>query len=163
MKFSYFLLLGLVIVFFSCNKDSEQTYPNTPSLVLMQQNTDVITIADEESFLLLKFNFTDGDGDIGRLPTDEDTSFYVTATYLNDTAAPINYYFPFPQIGANSFQKNGGIAGAVDLYFENAYFFPRRDSAHLSGHDTLNLSIILEDIGGNRSEVINVGPIYIQP
>ena len=162
MKFGFYLLLSCLLVFNSCKDKDELSYPNTPDLVFLKQNQDVITYGEEDSYLLIQFNFSDGDGDLGRRVPEEDSSFIVEVVRVNDTTNT-RYSFPFPQIGSNSYQKNGALAGSVELYFENAFFMPRMDSVHMTGYDTLSYKIYLQDEAGNRSQTVEVGPIYIEP
>jgi hypothetical protein len=66
-------------------------------------------------------------------------------------------------IGSNYFQKNGGIKASLDLDLANYFFYPRSDSAHISGLDTMRLGIYIQDYSGNKSDTVIIGPLYLEP
>lgn len=117
---------------------------------------------DSTSFLLVNFEFTDGDGDIARRDPNIDTSIVTLVYRVNDTTNP-RYVFPMPVVSEDVYQKNGGIKGTMHLNMPNYYFYPRVDTAHREGLDTMILGVFIQDYAGNSSDTINVGPIYIAP
>lgn len=155
-------LLGLLLLF-SCNKnEQEEKYSHIPALKLTSQNTNTISYTDSTSMLTLNFEFTDGDGDIAKRSPDGDTTIVVKIHRLLDTTNT-RYLFPMPTVAASEYQNNGGIKGYLRLDMTNNYFYPRNDTAHASGLDTMHLGIYIQDYAGNQSDTVLIGPIYIQP
>ncbi len=159
IKFLGWLMLIMVA---SCKKTGESTYSKIPYLSLISQNTDVIRYMDTASVLSLKFNFTDGDGNIAKRDAGIDTSIVVLVLREGDTSN-LRHVFPMPMVESNYFQKNGGIKAAMMLDMPYYFFYPRQDSLHSSGLDTMLLGIYIQDYDGNRSDTVIVGPIYSEP
>src|SRR5690606_25678543 len=124
---------------------------------------------DSLSRLVVKFGFEDGGGNLGILPTNGDTSIIVINLRNNvfDTIGNLDtfarYAMPFPELNSSEHEKNGNIEGKLDIILTNYYHYPRVDSTHLDGKDTCYWRIYIQDALGNKSNVVELGPIYIEP
>lgn len=160
--YKYVLLLVITsIMVISCGK-KETKYPDEPSLRLIYQNTDKINYMDSMATVILEFELRDGDGDIAKRSPDVDSSIIALVIRENDHTNT-RYVLPLPTVEKDDFMKNGGLETNMTLSLPNYYFYPRVDSAHANGLDTMHLGIFVQDYSGKTSDTIIVGPIYIAP
>lgn len=152
----------------SCNK-KETPYSDVPKITLLGNPGNNIHWQDSLARIVVRMGFEDGGGNLGVLPTLGDTSIVVTNLRYNvfdnvgnlDTYA--RYVMPFPELNESEHAKNGNIDGQLDIILNNFYHYPRVDSTHLDGKDTCYWRIYIQDALGNKSNIVEVGPIYIEP
>lgn len=155
------LVATVALLFISCG-EKKSMYPDQPSLRLLSQNTDVINYTDSNSMLLLNFELIDGDGDLGKREPGVDSSIIALVIRENDSSNS-RHVFPLPQIDEDEYLKGGALKANMKITLQNYFFYPRVDSAHLDGLDTMHLGIFVQDYSGKSSDTIMIGPIYMEP
>lgn len=138
------LLIGIT-AFYCCKK--APNYPPTPALTWLNATPNPVKIGTDR--LVLKFAFTDGDGDLG----EADTSIYVTDIRPNSLNKPFTYTFNLPNIPSKGSYKQ--ITGNISInMFSNNSCRPGHDT-----RDTVSYSIYVKDKAGNKSNIITTPPI----
>jgi len=139
------LVLGCLTMY-CCKK--APTYPATPSLTWLNASPNPVKIGTDS--LVLKFAFTDGDGDLGAA----DTSVFVTDIRPNSINKPFTYTFNLPSIPSKGSYKQ--ITGNISInMYSNNSCRPGHDT-----RDTVSYSIYVKDKAGNKSNTINT-PLII--
>ncbi|MBK9984256.1 MAG: hypothetical protein IPP15_18105 [Saprospiraceae bacterium] len=141
-------------------------FPDTPVIKFISLSKDSLNqgVFQEDS-LIVKFSFTDGDGDIGR--TDKDSTndiFFIdlrTGTQDNTFGIP-----EIPQEGAGN-----GVEGVVKIVlFTTCCIYPK-DSINPADpcrpnpnipFDTLQYRIYIKDNAGHKSNEILTAPIILR-
>lgn len=149
------LITGLI--FASCSKEPNLSYPETPELTYRSMNTATVSYNDTTRWIM-NYDFVDGDGDIGTDFTDTDLA--VTITNLT-TGAVYNYPFPYVPAEARFGKKYLKGSGTVS-FAKNVFFVPRPDSVHME-RDTFRFEMFVTDKAGNKSNVISTPNVYITP
>ena len=169
---SIFVFITLLLVFFSCKKYDD--YPPEPDIEFM----DFTLLRDAQGIDqrgVLRFSFTDGDGNIGLYDNDSlppydynlfiryfeqqngtfKEVFLVTPTYINDSTivydtATFNGRIPILTPAG----KNKAISGEIEdtLFVNNP----------LSSFDTIMFELYIQDRDLNKSNVIQTPPIVIK-
>jgi len=153
----FFLTLLFIL---SCTKPPH--YPNEPVIKFnrLSKNTAKAGFGSQDS-LLITFDFTDGDGDIG----NEDNQINVQFKDLRDDSEFLTYSIPFiPVRGANN-----GISGEVSIILELGNpiccFTPEGIGdcfpPFLVEKDTMVYEIYILDRAGNRSNKILTDSIFL--
>ncbi|MEO1514165.1 MAG: hypothetical protein AAFV95_04105 [Bacteroidota bacterium] len=163
MKTPYYNLLALLGLVLLCTESCVQPpdYVKEPVITFERLSKNVMRQGGTDS-LLMVFNFTDGDGDLG----DAENLANVFLTDTRDGSSFITFSMPLvPVRGAGN-----GISGEVSVVLRaNApiccippiglrpcEFYPQFPS------DTLIYEIQLQDRAGNLSNVIQSAPIFLQ-
>jgi len=149
------LITGLTLV--SCSKDDTASYPDTPELTYRSMNTDHVSFNDTSRWIM-RYDFVDGDGDIGRDFTD--SKLLVTITNITTGA---EYKYPFPYVPEEARFGKKYLKGSGTVSFaQNVFFIPRADSVHRE-RDTFQFEMYVTDEAGNKSNVITTPPVFIAP
>ena len=149
------LLSGLI--FTACSKEKDATYPATPELTYRSMSTDQVSYHDTSRWVM-RYDFVDGDGDIGRDFTDSK----LAVTIINKTTNA-EYKYPFPYVPEEARFGKKYLKGSGTVSFaKNVFFIPRADSIHME-RDTFIYDMYVTDEAGNRSNTITTPPIYITP
>ena len=153
MKKWYFILFLSLAVFTACQKNTVSKIPHI-SLIGVSAGDSIVGTQDT---VVIGFNFTDGDGDIG---VDTTSQIYVNDIRYN--ATPVLMKYNFPSIDGSIEDPKKGLTG-------NCYFFinplpaPRLDSTHAVKGDTVTYEFYITDRAGNASNHITTHPIIIRP
>ena len=160
MKKSLFIISVLIFFVYSCEKKKGKQFPPEPQIYYQSTTPDTINILDTASLTTIVFRFTDGDGDIAQDSKDSVPAIFVRDS--RDTSLDnFTYALPFPYIAPN-IRPDGGLEGTVALNLGRQYY-QVWDSLHLAlGRDTMVWSIYIEDIAGNKSNLITSDTIYIR-
>ncbi len=153
-----FTLLAFVILGFpACRKDTGKSYPDEPQITYKGISNNQINFFDTGAVCNITFDFTDGNGDIGRT---EDSAITIM-DYRSDTLYRI-YQYPFPVIG-NEFRDHEWLEGSALITLHSVFFTPRLDSLHMAERkDTLFYKINIKDQAGNTSNTIETETIYVR-
>jgi hypothetical protein len=139
------ILFGGILALYCCKK--APTYPVIPALTWVNATPNPVKIGTDS--LVLKFAFTDGDGDLG----EADTSIFVTDIRPNSINTPFTYTFNLPTIPSKGSYKQ--ITGNISInMFSNNSCRPGRDI-----RDTVSYSIYVKDKAGHKSNTITTPPI----
>jgi len=145
-----------VIGLFSCRKDSEKSFSDTPQITYKGISNSRINFFDTGVACNITLEFTDGDGNIGR----KEDSVITIQDFRSDTLYK-SYQYPFPIIGSE-FRDHKWLEGTVRITLNTVFFTPRLDSLHLAEKkDTLYFKIYLKDEAGNRSNTVQTATIYM--
>ena len=160
-SFKYTIIPFLALLFIlSCTKPPD--YPDEPVIKFnrLSKNTVKAGLSSADS-LLITFDFTDGDGNIG----NENNEVNVQFKDLRDNSEFLTFSVPFiPVQGANN-----GISGEISIILElgspiccitpegiGNCFAP-----FLISRDTVVYEIYIEDRDGNQSNTIQTDPIFL--
>ena len=161
-----FLLGGLFLGLLAWGCAQAPDYPVEPIIEIMDLNKTTIAQGNQNASpdtLLVRFSFTDGDGDIG-FPDDVDT----VDTYLTDSRDGFINRFRLPTISTQGVGK--GISGEVTLRIPNRPFricctFPNGATACQPNPqfptDTFSYAIQIRDRAGNFSNTVRTETITI--
>ncbi len=137
-------------------------YPKEPRIAFlgMSKNTVAQSLLNKDS-ILIRFSFTDGDGDIGN--TADDNTLNIFLRDSRDSFIANQYRIPFvPSEGAAN-----GISGEITVvayttccYYPDELEIPCTPSLTYPV-DTLRYLIHIVDRAGNLSNVIETPDIYI--
>jgi len=105
--------------------------------------------------VLISFNFTDGDADLGAAPSSGQYDIY---TIDSRDTSQINYFFPPGMAQATIPGK--GIEGTCNLNVLAAFLLLRAD--HPDG-DTLRYEVYIKDRAGHESNHVHTADIYLTP
>lgn len=158
-KFVVFIIC--TCIFISCNKDKKQL-DDKPSLTFMSASTDVIYFQRLDT-LHLNFLFEDGGNNLGYAEDGIDSTFVILDQRPGDEGFRARYTLPMPYIPKKDRTKSGNLVGDVSLSLMPAFHYPRMDTLHVNGRDTVYWHVYMQDMDGNASDTIVVGPIYIMP
>jgi hypothetical protein len=159
MKIIVPLLLLVVLTFATCIKPPD--YPIEPQIEFtgLSKTTMRQGQLGSEDSLYLFFSFTDGDGDIGGVGQDKDSlNIFLTDKRNNQLAE--RFRIPFvPEQGAGN-----GISGEVQvlLFTTCCNVLPPCEPSLTKPIDTLVYEIYIKDRAGNKSNVIQTSPIFLQ-
>lgn len=148
MRPLYLLLCVLLFGALSCRKETK--YSSTPVIKFMSLSTDSVQAGSDET-VSVKFEFEDGDGDIG---FEQDNVFFIDSRFLSDTIP-----FRIPII-PDRFNPENGIKGIIQVDYEAAFLLLRPDSLH-QNTDTLQWSIFMRDKAGHSSNLIGTSSLII--
>jgi hypothetical protein len=142
------------LLFWGCKPDP--VFPAVPALTFkeFQQPTN-------SDSLRVVFSFTDGDGDIGLLPTDADSNMVITV-YAQDTSGAFkvmdnvntpqadSLYYPYriPHLTPGQ----AGLEGDIYITIEHKSFI---------GRDTLQFNAFLLDNSHNRSNYVRTETVVL--
>jgi hypothetical protein len=144
------LLTGLA----ACEK--EQGMGPVPNIALVAPLKPVsVKAGSSRDSVLITFNFTDGDADLGNSPSSGQYDIYTTDS--RDTAQ-YNYFFPNGMTDVVIPGK--GIQGTCNLKVEAAFLLLRPD--HPDG-DTLHYDLYIKDRAGHESNRVKTADIYLVP
>ena len=157
----YGLLAAIICLAASCQKDPDQ-YPDEPLLYYQSTSPRIVLNQDTASNIRIELKFTDGDGDIGMDPSENTMGIFLKDS-RDTSSADFSYPHPFPYIPDNVRPKKGGLEGGIMLNLGRQYFTRFIDSLHLAlRRDTMRFNIYIQDIAGNKSNVVTTDTIYIQ-
>ncbi len=151
MKKSSVLFFFLVVILFSCNKETKKL-SNIPSIDF-SSITDSIVQGSEDT-ILIHFGFTDGDADLGM--NSDSADLYLKSSWDSTWQ---DYYFP-TDIPNNLKDPSKGLQGAATLKLLAALFV--LDSQHPNG-DTVNFEFYIKDQAGHTSNHILTTSVFIKP
>lgn len=159
MKSRIILSFCALLLFASCEKQPDQ-FPDEPQIYYKNTTPRTINILDTAGAVKIGFEFTDGDGDIGRDQTESEYAIFVynpsDTTRERDTLP-----FPFPYIADNLRPSKGGLSGDVTLNMTRAFF--SLDSLHVAlGGDTVIFNIFIKDQKGHVSNIITTDSIFVK-
>ena len=152
------LLPCTLALVFSCVKPQE--YPDEPVIAFLSMTKDTMPRGLATDSTLVTLSFTDGDGDIGRKDTISDI-FIIDNRDSNLTKGRIPFVPPLG--GAN------GIKGEIFVVIDNSCcIFPNPlysgcTELFLSyPYDQVPYSIYIVDRKGNKSNVVDLPPIFLR-
>lgn len=159
MKKMFLLVLAVTFFYLSCKK-KEKSFPPEPQIYYESALPNTINVFDTSSATIIKFQFEDGDGDIGTSQNDTLMSIFLRDS--RDTSSnDATYEFPFPYI-PNSIRNGKALEGTVSLNV-GFQFYRMWDSLHYALlKDTMTWSVYIQDLSGNKSNVITTDTIYIE-
>ncbi|HEU4717756.1 MAG TPA: hypothetical protein VFU15_07975 [Bacteroidia bacterium] len=152
-----FLALGFIgVLYFGCKP--QPVFPVEPALTFKEYQQK-----EGGDTLKVVFSFTDGDGDIGVLPTGSDTNMVLTAYYktpagnyhvwLNPQQTDSIYYsYRIPKLTAS--QK--GLEGDIYLTISTREVIA-------AYHDTLEFNAFLLDQSGHKSNLVRTPELILLP
>lgn len=160
MKFKFYILFTIIIIAItSCFK--APNYPIEPQIEFAryEKTSDVYTLGDS-GFLVLKFK--DGDGDLGKL-NNEDNSSRIISRNLKDSV----FFFKNDTLNIPIIPNKGtsiAIDGEIKINLKDAffsgyelYFYPRGISK-----DTFTFKIYITDRAQHQSNTIITPPIIVK-
>lgn len=161
MKYSIHLMIFVCLgIFLVACDPKEKEYSKIPEINLISLSNDTIYYTDSGAKIDIIIYFTDGDGDIAFNNEGTDSTIYIVD--LRDGAFFRQFVFPMPYIPSENRQKNGALKGRVNITLQSHFFIPRLvDTAYLM-RDSLEYEIYIKDYGGNTSNKIIVGPIFME-
>lgn len=148
MRVSALFLMAAVWSFVSCNKETK--YSNIPKIKFQTMNPGMVK-AGSDSSVIVKFEFEDGDGDIGY---NVNNVFFIDQRFASDTVP-----FAIPVI-PDRFNPDNGITGIIQVEYEAAFLLLRPDSLHAET-DTLRWDIFMKDEAGNISNLITTSELIL--
>lgn len=158
-KFATAILTILIAatMFYSCI--DAPTFPSTPSIsdARLELGNPPLTPGDSGTFVNILFDFTDGDGDIGRLPGDSTTeNLFLENSQLDTTFVDASYSIPFlPMIGGVP-DISGTVKVQLNLSTFQGFCFARPDL------ESVSYRLWIKDREGNESNAIDVPPIPLE-
>lgn len=154
-----FFFLGIISGIVACVADPG--FPDEPVIEYINMSKNQMVQSDLSlDSLLLRFSFTDGDGDIG----DDQRSFEQNVIVTDNRTGNLYDGFKLPTIPTQGASK--GISGEVTLrIFTTCCLFPNNippcEAPEEFPTDTLTLSIQMIDRGDNVSNIITTEQIII--
>lgn len=156
MKTYIAIFIVLLSVLSSCKKKTKGSVIPSISFIDLKPNT--VHSGRSEDTVFIRFNVSDGDGDIGS--TSGSTEASISVKDSRDTKE--NPYY-FPAIPKEILATGGGVTGECTLkIYASLFLIARPDLVHAKG-DTLHYDIYVKDKAGNKSNVIVTPDIYILP
>ncbi|HHB79339.1 MAG TPA: hypothetical protein ENK85_08915 [Saprospiraceae bacterium] len=157
-----FVFFTFTLLFWGCVEPPN--YPNEPVIEFLGLSKQVMRQGSQnEDTMVVRFSFTDGDGDLGAKPSSTDpVGPNVFLIDSRDGYEGNTFQIPFiPEEGAGN-----GISGTVDLKIFTACCIFDDGTAPCGisptkSRDTLYYSLYIQDRAGHRSNEIQVGPIYL--
>lgn len=146
MRF-FCLLLLFPFIFASCKKNTNVS--KIPAISFRSMDPASVK-AGSDTTVLIKFNFEDGDGDIG---------FGTPNLFFRDSRDTIWAPFLIPNI-PDRFNPEAGLKGIIQVEYEAAFLLLRNDSLH-KDYDTLHWDIYMKDKAGNESNIITTPDLYL--
>jgi hypothetical protein len=153
--------LFLLVLTFGCVTPPE--YPVVPAIEYVSMTKDTLPRGSETDSTLVTLSFTDGDGDIG-YEVGGDNDLFFTDSRDGDVKPR---KIPFvPELGASN-----GIKGKISFVIDNSCcIFPPPDTFYNGCYDVLpqhpydsvTYSVYILDRQGNKSNTIQLPPIYIR-
>jgi hypothetical protein len=148
------ILLAVIIVFgiIACGKDTVET---KPQLEYLSRNPDVVQVSQP---LRLNIEFRDKEGDVS------DTLFIVRQRLNKKSPAqlPASFYLipDFPKTDKGEFEIT------LDYQFHlitgfTAIPIPGTGTPPKKEIDTLRIKIVARDLGGNKSDTLEVDNVYV--
>ncbi|MDQ3109267.1 MAG: hypothetical protein M3R17_05190 [Bacteroidota bacterium] len=151
---SFIFLAVLCSTFFGCTPDP--TFPVEPVLTYKENRQPV-----NSDSLITVFSFTDGDGDIGLAPTEQDSNMVLTVyvpdangvfRVMDNVSTPqpdsICYTYRIPHLTAGQV----GLEGDIYVTIEHKSFI---------GRDTLQFNAFLLDQSQHRSNYVRTKTIIL--
>ena len=160
MKFKNCLLVfSLICVALLLGCVQPPSYPVEPAITYMSLSKDTMLRGSLVDSTFVTFSFTDGDGDIG---SKDSLDLFLTD---NRDGTVLRNRIPFvPELGASN-----GIKGEIRVrilstccIFPDPFLNGCVDESASYPYDTVNYSIYLLDRKGNKSNVIEVEPVYVR-
>jgi len=121
----------------SCNK--EPTFPKEPQILYVTVNKTILNTGDDTDTLKIIFEFTDGDGDIGRPENDT-----VPDVFITDNRTGFTYKYRLPLVDQLRAQRGIKATAIIDI-IGIISCRPFRDT------DTTTFSVQIKDRAGNLS------------
>lgn len=160
MKRHLFILAGIVIALASCRK-KPGSYPPEPQIYYQGTLPNTIDLRDTVTKVSISLKFNDGDGDIGTDPEEQKKNIFIKDS-RDTSASDFTFSYPFPFIDQYMRPKDGGLEGFISINLGKEYFSVV-DSLHIAlRKDTARFTIYVEDDAGNKSNVVQSDPIYIE-
>tara|TARA_B100001540_G_scaffold204853_1_gene180467 strand:+ start:980 stop:1465 length:486 start_codon:yes stop_codon:yes gene_type:complete len=144
------LLIGCAILLFSCIKDDD--FDAVPSIDFKEYTVYVNSLNSVDS-ALFKFSFTDGDGDLGSLNSDEFNCFLIYEEMHGDSIVGFPEIPPreysLPNLTPSARDKN--IEGSISLILKPVPIF------NISTDSIYRYTCYVIDRKGNKSNTITSG------
>ena len=140
-SFTLFQLIG-------CKKQPD--FPLTP--VITYKGVSTTNVKEGKETIVIKFSFTDGDGDLG-LPQNDTSSDVRILDERVGLNMPIEYNYRLPEIATGT--KNKALSGQVEITIPNTFIRPGFVV------DTLTYSLRIKDRAGRFSNIITTPRISI--
>jgi hypothetical protein len=137
----------LILLLASCNKETK--YSNIPKISFLSISPSVVQ-AGGDSIVKIKFDFEDGDGNIG---------FGSENIFVKDSRDTSQIRFVIPTI-PSKFNPENGLKGIIQIQYEAAFLLLRSDTSHLET-DTLHWEIYMKDEAGNVSNIISTSDLIL--
>ncbi len=127
----------IALLVFSCQK--EPPFPKEPKILSVTVNKTFINTGDDTDTLKIIFEFTDGDGDIGRPENDT-----VPDVFITDDRSGFTYEYRLPLVDQLRAQRGIKATAIIDI-LGIISCRPFRNT------DTITFSIQIRDRAGNLS------------
>ncbi len=148
-------LAGMV----SCYKTP--TYPDIPTVSFnrFDKPNTVFTIGETGNLVL---NFTDGDGNLGKLNNQDSTSLVVYRNLRDTSFFGFDNIYVIPQIPQKGTTK--AVSGTIEIKLSEALFNSYEGYFISKGItvDTFTYQIYITDRANNKSNVITTPPIIVK-
>ena len=154
-KLAFLFLLIVCISWITSSCIKKKDYPVIPNIKFeyLSRTPDSVNIV---------ISFTDGDGDVGNIMTQDSTTTSLFIEYyelrnniwhhiIADSLA-VPYYYVIPSVTPNS--KNKTLEGEIDVKLES-YFNP------FTPYDTIKYTVQLFDRALNRSNIVETNSIIV--
>lgn len=158
MKAKYLLYsIVLTLLIIGCTKPPD--YPNEPVIGFISFSKNTLLQGDrgDEDSLLVVLSFTDGDGNLGNSDSTLNVFFIDKRTDFSEQ----EFRIPFiPEQGAsNGISGELSIAIGTSCCIDYVNFTSCQPSAT---PDTLIYEVYIKDRSDNKSNVIEIAPIFLQ-
>ncbi len=147
------LSASLLFVFASCSKAVKKD--PVPFIVYTGLTPNKVASGSAKDTVSIKFTLTDGDGDLSNGSTED--------VFLKDSRSTTGeeIKLTMPVIPTDVVKTDEGIHAFVTVRVYAALFLVLRPDR--PNGDTLTYEVYVKDRAGNKSNVIQTQPIYIQP
>ena len=153
----FFLLATITFVWTGC--EEPPIYDDTPTIEWVSFSKDTIQQLSET--VTFKFNFTDGDGDLGK---DNDTTAHILLIDPRRTPNDTSFY-QIPTIEPQGIIS--GISGTIEIEVGNLCCINPNNPLILCQNinnyfDPITFKIKIRDIAGRWSNEIETDPLYVK-
>lgn len=155
------IYISCLLAILGCRKDAKKL-DDTPNLTFVSASSDQVYFQRLDS-LYLSFLFEDGGNNLAYNEDGLDSTFVLLDKRIGDDFFRAKYVLPMPYIPKKDRFGGGNLIGEVTLALNPFFHYPRMDTLHVNGRDTLYWHVYMQDMDGNKSDTVVIGPIYIMP
>lgn len=149
-------VLGLAVLLTSCEKKTDSTYSNIPLLTNQGISTNVIRLQVDSGDWLWKYDFVDGDGDLGTKIEDQTMRIFVKNEVTNAV-----YEYPFPYIPSSARSGKKYLKGDGTVVLDMQTFFKLRTDIPDRTADTFVFTLYILDEAGNQSNTLKCDSVFV--